>query len=431
MKHIIRFAIAFLALTTFSCDNHNEMPGRDDTIPVEDLIPRKDIELTRSQAEFVKTGGNGFALDLFRELAGNEDMIFSPLSVTFALGMADNGATGNTKAEIEKTLGYDEESIDGLNSYCKTMMESAREIDPSTTIEFANAAVVNSSIARLQDGFKGAIETNYYAEVCNMAFGIDPVKDFINNWCDQKTHGMVTELLQEEPTIFEAAHLLNAVYFKGIWSNQFKKEDSRKEYFIGLDGQNKVNMMHQEDTFDYAYLPGICKALRLPFGNQAFNMVFFLPDEEGAEGFDKFKKNLDIDLWNNVLSKFRGMKVDVKIPSFETSYGAEDLSEHLQSLGIKEAFDTRAAFDLMAENVYDQTTLRLYISSVLHKAKIKVDEQGSEAAAVTDVVMVFASSGGGQFPDMAAEFHADRPFVYGITEVSTGAIFFLGQFTGK
>lgn len=326
---------------------------------------------------------------------------------------------------------YSTDREDGLNSYCKTMMESAREIDPSTTIEFANAAVVNSSIARLQDGFKGAIETNYYAEVCNMAFGIDPVKDFINNWCDQKTHGMVTELLQEEPTILEAAHLLNAVYFKGIWSNQFKKEDSRKEYFIGLEGQNKVNMMHQEDTFDYAYLPGICKALRLPFGNQAFNMVFFLPDEEGAERFDKFKKNLDIDLWNNVLSKFRGMKVDVKIPSFETSYGAEDLSEHLQSLGIKEAFDTRAAFDLMAENVYDQTTLPLYISRVLHKAKIKVDEQGSEAAAVTDVVMVFASSGGGQSPDMAAEFHADRPFVYGITEVSTGAIFFLGQFTGK
>ena len=165
MKKII--TIAIVALIALSCDK-GEYPGPDNTIPVDDLVPRKDIQLTRSQAEYVKTGGNEFALNLFKEVAGDENMVISPLSVTFALGMADNGASGNTKAEIEKVLGYEEESVEGLNSFCKTMMESAQEIDPSTKIEFANAAVVNSLNGKLKEEYKNLIETNYSAEICKL-----------------------------------------------------------------------------------------------------------------------------------------------------------------------------------------------------------------------------------------------------------------------
>lgn len=423
MKKII--TIAIVALIALSCDK-GEYPGPDNTIPVDDLVPRKDIQLTRSQAEYVKTGGNEFALNLFKEVAGDENMVISPLSVTFALGMADNGASGNTKAEIEKVLGYEEESVEGLNSFCKTMMESAQEIDPSTKIEFANAAVVNSLNGKLKEEYKNLIETNYSAEICNMEFGKDPVKDFINSWCEQKTHGMIPELLPEEPLPFNLVHLLNAVYFKGIWTSQFKKEDSRKEDFKDIEGKkHKVNMMHQEDRFDLGFIPNICTALKLPFGNQAYHMVFILP--YNADGFNDLKKNLDLNLWNDLSSKFGGMKVDVKIPSFETTFGAIDLNKSLQNLGMIDAFNPNTAdFSPMCD------TPGLYINAVLHKAKIKVDEQGSEAAAVTDVIIGWLGAGpNGPSELPVAKFYADRPFIYAITEVSTGAILFMGQYTGK
>ncbi len=424
MRTISFISFTLLIFALLSCNKENRGSEPDNTIPVEDLIPRKDIELTRAQAEYVKTGGNEFALKLFKEVARDENMVISPLSVMFALGMADNGASGNTKAEIEKVLGYGEESVEGLNSFCKTMLESAQEIDPSTKIEFANAAVVNSLQGKLKAEYKSTIETYYSAEICNMEFGKDPVKDFINRWCEQKTHGMIPELLNTEPFPVDFAHLLNAVYFKGIWSSQFKKEDSRKESFTDIEGKkHKVNMMHQEDVFDYMVMPEVCQAVRLPFGNQAFRMVFILPFNEKADGLNDLKEALDIDLWNSISKQFSGCRVDVKIPSFETTFGS-NLKEGLQHLGVSEAFDPfNAQFGLMAENN------TRFVDNIFHKARISVDEQGSEAAAVTDIIigayiLCFEQK-------VPVNFHADRPFIYVITEASTGAILFIGQYTGK
>lgn len=424
MRTISFISFTLLIFALLSCNKENRGSEPDNTIPVEDLIPRKDIELTRAQAEYVKTGGNEFALKLFKEVARDENMVISPLSVMFALGMADNGASGNTKAEIEKVLGYGEESVEGLNSFCKTMLESAQEIDPSTKIEFANAAVVNSLQGKLKAEYKSTIETYYSAEICNMEFGKDPVKDFINRWCEQKTHGMIPELLNTEPFPVDFAHLLNAVYFKGIWSSQFKKEDSRKESFTDIEGKkHKVNMMHQEDVFDYMVMPEVCQAVRLPFGNQAFRMVFILPFNEKADGLNDLNEALDIDLWNSISKQFSGCRVDVKIPSFETTFGS-NLKEGLQHLGVSEAFDPfNAQFGLMAENN------TRFVDNIFHKARISVDEQGSEAAAVTDIIigayiLCFEQK-------VPVNFHADRPFIYVITEASTGAILFIGQYTGK
>ena len=407
-----------------SCNRGIETPGPDDTIPVEDLVPRKDIELTRSQAEYVKTGGNEFALNLFKEVAGDETMVISPLSVTFALGMVDNGALGNTKAEIEKVLGYEEESVEGLNSFCKTMMEGAKEIDPSSKIEFANAAVVNSNRGHLLGGFKESVETNYQAGVANMSFGKDKVMDWINNWCEQKTNGMIPEILDEEPGNVEFAHFLNAVYFKGIWSSQFKKADSKEENFLSLKGNRKVNMMHQKSHFNFTRISEVCTVVSLPFGNQAYNMLFILPATGSVKSFNELKESLNPEFWNRINSTLHDEEVDVKIPSFETEFGVE-LKANLKQLGVHEAFDPFAAqFGLMSEEAKDGG---IWIDKVLHKAKITVDEQGSEAAAITDVEMGMYTLG----PGGIVEFHADHPFIYAITEVSTGAIFFIGQFTGK
>lgn len=421
MKHF-SLLFAFIALFVASCSKEDRQTMPDETIPVENLAPRKDIVLTKSQAEYVKTGGNEFALNLFRQLAGENGFVISPLSVTFGLGMADNGAAGNTRAQIDNALGYEEDSVDGLNAYCKAMMSSVREIDPSVAIEFANTAVVNSARGSVRDEFKKAIENNYFAGVCNKDFGSDDVMGYINSWCSANTQGRIPTLLTQQPTETDFAHLLNAVYFKGIWSSQFKRKDSRSEDMRDIYGnKHKVNMMHQEGHFNYASVPGIGAALSLPFGNQAYSMLFLLP--ENGNIFD-LHKALDIKAWNTVTSELHDEKVDVKIPSFELSFET-DLRENLQQLGIVDAFHPLAAdFQLMSETM-------TYISAVLHKATISIDEQGSEAAAVTDVIFGGYSSNGVVVERPSIEFHADRPFIYAITEVSTGAIVFIGQYTGK
>ena len=163
------------------------------------------------------------------------------------------------------------------------------------------------------------------------------------------------------------------------------------------------------------------RALCLPYGNQAYRMILLLPNE--GKTIEDLKEALDADSWQTMVKGLSGCEVDVQLPAFETETPALSLRDALKEMGIQKAFTTSADFSAMT----DQS---IYIGDVFHKAKIKVDETGSEAAAVTDIVMILGSSGLDSEPKVI-NFHCDRPFLYAITEVSSGAIFFLGQYTGK
>ena len=390
-----RIYIIFIILILFSvsCGKQEPVFEPDETIPVEDLIPREDIFLTRTQADYVNNGGITFALNLFKEVAKDETVVISPLGVTFALGMVDNGASENTntKAEIERVLGYEEDSVKGLNSYCETMMEKS-------------------------------LKTYFDASIFTMNFRYDDVKGMVNAWCEKKTDGMIPSFLKDKPAVNSYALFLNALYFKGIWSSQFKKSDTKKEYFRNISGEKvTVSMMRQEGYFNYGGINGLCTAVCLPYGNQAYRMILLLPLKGQTIG--SLKEALDLDKWNEINNSLNREKVDVKIPSFEVQ-SESYLKGNLQTLGIHEAFNPLCAhFELMCEGG------DVWVEDVFQKAKIKVDEQGSEAAAITEVKI--AMYGGIPGNEQAIEFHADRPFIYAITEVSTGAIFFIGQYTGK
>ena len=415
MKRYLALAATVAALSLASCQKE------DVTIPSEDLIPRKDIVLTKAQADFVLDNSD-FALDLFRRVAQRAEgksVVISPLSVTIDFGMVNNGAVGTTQQEIYETLGFKEGSVEDLNAFCQTMMEQSSTIDPSTTLEIANAAVVNKKFPGLKDSFTQTVKSAYDAEVIYKDFGTEDIKKLVNEWCSEKTHGMIPELLKAPVSPNEYAHFLNAVYFKGIWTNKFKKADTKKETFTREDGSKiSVNMMHQQDKFIFGTMPGLYTYLILPYGNQAYSMTLLLPEEgktlaDVAEALVKRENNF---CYSTGMYPFQ---VDVKIPSFETKYSAS-LKDILPEMGIRQAFGGGADFSALS------STSGLYIGDVLHKAKIKVDEEGSEAAAVTDIVL-FNSAG----PSQVFEFHADRPFLYMITEISTGAIYFIGQYTGQ
>lgn len=410
-KLLIMTAVAVLSLASCNKD--------DETIPESDLIPRADFTLTKAQAAFVQAN-NGFALDLFGRVsrAGQgKSLLLSPLSITLDFGMVNNGAVGKTQQEIYETLGFQEGSVDALNEFCHTMMVQSAAVDPSTTLELANAAVVNKRYPGLKDSFTKTIRQVYDAEVIYKDFGKENIQKLVNDWCKTKTHGMIPELLADPVDPNEYAHFLNAVYFKGIWSSKFKKEDSRKEDFVKENGSSiKVNMMHQVAHFNYAEIPGVCSAVRLPYGNQAYNMTLLLPS--AGKTLKDLVAALDLKTWQGL--RLSDCEVDVKLPSFETSYFVS-LAGILQEMGIVTAFSGAANFSALS------SASGLYIGDVLHKAAIKVDESGSEAAAVTDIVMKTNSAQ----PPKTVQFYANKPFLYIISEISTGAIFFMGQYTGE
>ncbi len=415
-KFICLFALAFATLTVASCDKTYD----DETIDPGKLIERKDIVLTRAQMEMVRAN-NAFALDLFARTAkdaSGESFLISPLSVTYALGMVDNGAKGKTQEEINTVLGYKESSVEGLNSFCKTLLAEGAKVDPSTTIEIANTAVVSKSVPLLP-AFTEAVESSYDAKVIYKDFAKEDVVGFINSWCKEKTHGMIPSILDDPLDPGTVAHFLNAIYFKGIWSSQFKKSDTSKEKFVREDGSTlKVDMMHQKAAFSVCVGKGYTSVI-LPYGNKAYRMTVLLPDESSSVA-DLMKgltaESLDPKCF------YDAEEVDLKLPAFESEFKI-DFSDILSDMGMPTAFSPLADFSAM-------TTAQVCISQVLHKAKIKVDETGSEAAAVTDVTMKETSAGPGSEPKVFT-FHADHPFIYAITEVSTGAIFFIGQYSGK
>ena len=397
---------------------------KENTVPVDQLTERKDFVLTRSDLDFIQAN-NGFALDLFKRVTAKVDgksTLISPLSVTVDFGMVNNGAVGDTRDEINRVLGYQEGTVDGLNAFCQSMLVQSGKVDPSTTLNIANAAVINKKWVPLKDSFTKTIQSNYDAEVIYKVFGQDDVMGLINGWCKEKTNGMIPKLLEKQPEESEYAHFLNAVYFKGIWSNKFNKKDTKKEKFTLADGsKTTVDMMWQQDLFSHGVIDNVCEALCLPYGNQAYRMIVLLPDE--GKTIEDVKDALDADSWQKMIKSFSGHYVDVKLPVFETETPVLKLADALQEMGIQKAFTTSADFSAM-------TDLSICIGDVFHKAKIKVDETGSEAAAVTDIVMVLSSPGPNSEPQVV-NFHCDRPFLYAITEVSSGAIFFLGQYTGK
>lgn len=423
MKRIIKTALILgSASLLFSC-------MKESSEPIIDFAEREDIILTRSQSDFVNNNQE-FAFELFKEVSEskgfNESFIISPLSVTIALGMVTNGAEGETRKEINETLGYKDESLEELNNFCNTMLTELPKVDPSTAIEFADMALINSLRTPLKDNFSKLLENDYSANVVYKNFGEDNIMPYVNKWCEDHTHGMITNFLKSEPNIWDYAHFLNATYFKGIWSSGFKKKDTKKQSFYLENGSKAdVEMMHQKGNFKYISIPDRASAVCLPFGNKAFSMTFLLP-EEGLS-VEQFCLSLDSDLWEKIVKDKQERVVDVMIPSFESEYGTEDIRKILEDMGIVRAFDPRMAdFSEMTDQI------GVAIQGVLHKAKITVNEDGSKAAAVTDVYMAASTGIGGHArPAPEIVFHADRPFIYAITEVSTGAILFIGQYTGK
>ena len=380
--------------------------------------PRTDIALTETERQLV-SDNNDFAFNLFRTAQNNESQILSPLSITYALGMLNNGATGQTQQEINTVLGFGETGADAINDFCKKMLAETPSLDKMTKVMIANTIFVNSGQGyELKPPFVEKANNYYKADPESRDFNDGKTLDVINQWASDHTEKMITEVLREDEFNPEAvSYLLNAIYFKGEWSMKFKKNETKDEPF---NNGGKVPMMHQECELSYTD-NDTYQSLNLPYGNGAYCMTVMLPHE--GKTTDDILNQLNGQSWNDNLHQMYTHIVDVKLPRFETNTNL-NLKEIMSRLGMPTAFDpNQAQFD-------EFCNVPTYIALMKQVAKIKLDEEGTEAAAVTVVGMLDTSATEDPEPPYAV-FHADRSFLYAISEQSTGAIFFIGKYTGK
>lgn len=375
------------------------------------------VKLTAAQQAQVENS-NEFAWKFFKEVSKGEqeDVFVSPLSVTYALGMLANGAVGDTQKEILEGLEFRSGKVDDINSLCHQLMIESPKLDKSTQLSMANAVVVNKKI-QLQPTFQSVVKKQYDALVASKDFGSPATLSFINQWASDHTQGMVPKIL-ERINPDGVSYLLNALYFKGIWYRQFDKKHTKKEAFTKADGtKSQVQMMHQKEQF----LIGeneMYQTVVLPYGNGSYEMIVVLP-REGKKLSDVLVA-MNGKQWKDNLKGTRFAEVDLKLPRFTSVYNRE-LNDVLKLLGMNAMFDPSKA------NLTKMSAVSSFVSMVLQKAKIEVDEEGSKAAAFTVVETLTTAAP----PSRPIMFHANRPFMYAIAEHSTGTIFFMGTYQGK
>ena len=413
MKRMVLFcASALLLAGVVSCE-----PA---TLPEKDN-PYKALSLTTKQAAYVDTG-NSFSFRLLNkvEAKSEKDYVISPLSLQFLLGMILDGAKGSTADEICDVLGYGKGEVGQVNEYCLSMLKQLPELDKQTKLHIANAIYVDDRYPLLAS-YKSDVAKYYEAAVANLDFSkTKESAATINKWCSDNTEGLIKKILDEtSPDML--AYLLNALYFKSQWSSKFDKGMTAEEDFLdpASGKKSRVKMMKTERTMDYMAAKTF-QAVRLQYGNGAFSMTVLRP-KDGCSVSD-VTAELEANDWNVLKNSFSGATVDLWLPRFETTFHIK-LNDILSEMGMPSSFNGSAA-DFTAMSPY-----ALCLSFVNQDAVIKVDEEGTEAAAISSAGMMKNTSVGS--PDPFIVFHADRPFIYLITEKSTGAVLFAGRYSSK
>ena len=387
------------------------------SMTTEEEIDPEFMVLSDAQYDLVKRNNN-FALNLFSEMKGVGSNVVSPMSVTYLMAMLANGAEASTREEIMDAIGAKDFDIDEMNAFYAYLIRRAKTADKQTTLNIANYIALNKEL-KLKKEFASTIADSYQGAVESLEFTNPESTKRINGWCSEHTNNMIPTIIdQVEPSA--VAYILNAIYFNGTWTDKFDKNNTKKEQFNGYTRDIMyVDMMHRNAKYYYTS-NDVYSAVTLPYGSGAYSMTVILPNE--GKFITDLTKTLNADTIASLRRNMEECLVDLKLPRFTTEMKLP-LKGIVAKLGAPSMFDaTRADFSSFANG-------NVYVSEMLQKAKIEVSEEGTKAAAVT-MGMVKLTSMRPQEP-RRVDFHCDRPFVYMIQDNYTGAILFMGQFTGK
>lgn len=380
----------------------------------------------------VAEGNNRFALQLYQKLQDDQgNLFFSPYSISTALAMAYAGARGSTQEQMAQVLCFPtaKDVVEKLNAertpmtqeqfaqvFGKTIKDLNSRGGDKYELRVANA-LWGQKDYKFLPAFVGLVEKQYGGALQNVDFvaAVEPARQTINAWVAKQTNDKIKDLIG--PGVLDAMTrlvLTNAIYFKGKWASQFKKDQTQEEPFVLLDGTKvQVPMMNQQARFGYAETDAL-QVLEMPYKGEELSMVVLLPKK--MDGIKALEQELTAEYLSKRLAAVRKRQVIVSLPSFKMT-SRFSLAQVLRSMGMTDAFSDKADFSGMTGN------RDLFISAVVHQAYVDVNEEGTEAAAATGAAMRLTSVG----PDVTPVFRADHPFLFLIRDGRTGGLLFLGR----
>jgi serine protease inhibitor len=376
-------------------------------------LPR---ELTAAEQQLV-AADNRFAFRLFRQIADStppdSSLFISPLSVAMALTMTYNGAAGATEQEMAMALNVEGIPLDDLNASYRGLIDLLRGLDPRVKFQIANSIWYDSTWT-FEQPFLDANRTYFDAVVRPLDFSSPAAARTINAWVSEHTQGKIPSIVEDPLPPDDVMYLINAIYFKGSWTQQFDKGRTRPAPFQLRDGSSATvpTMFRSEMEVRVAHTPDLT-VLDLPYGGGPFTMTIVMPRDPA--GLDSLVATLTQDAWNAWTGALDSAEVDVSLPKFRFSYAAS-LPPVLAALGMPHAFcDSGGPWTFTRM----RATNDVCITTVKHKAFVDVNEEGTEAAAATAV---------GIGPTSAPPtVYVDRPFLFTIRENLSGTILFLGR----
>jgi serpin B len=367
-------------------------------------------------------GNNAFALNLYRQLGTVEgNLFFSPYSIHTVLAMTYAGARGQTAAQMKTALVFPQDDAELHRTFADTKKALNFVAGCGYEMNIANSLWADKTHSFLQLFLD--LNKKYYGaglEQVDFINSADDARKKINTWVEKQTRQKIKDLIPPGGVNAETRlALVNAVYFKGRWSEAFEKKLTHAEPFYNPDGRTiKAPLMTFSKAKSLSFFAGDgIKLLELDYLGDTVSMVILLPDK--ADGLDAVEERLDAAQLDSWLSGMQKRPVRVHLPRFSMTWGAENITPHLRALGMQDAFVKGAADFSGIDGTRD-----LLISSVFHKAFVDVNEEGTEAAAATGVVVGVTS-----VPPPPEEFRADRPFLFLIREKKAGTILFMGRVT--
>ena len=386
---------------------------------------RRYIKLSNSDKKIIGDV-NDFTFRMMREVYNNKSCVASPLIVACLLAMTSNGAAGKTLSEMQTLLGS---SPAELNSFYKRIIPYLTDSQWGSSFSMANALFTNKSFP-MSNQFVAEASDSYQAMARSMNFGSSSPLKAINDWCKEKTGGMIPKII-DKTSPSALMYALNAVYFDGKWKHEFDPSKTKDGKFTLPGGKEEtVPMMRQQRILRYAKAKN-CAMLMLPYqGETSFEMIVLLPDK--GYSVEKLLEDYGYASWKEAWSTRTLCDVNVKLPRFEIDTD-QPLNALMSRMGIPSAFDEqRADFSRMVDMKKMAPDSRLHISNMKQKARIEVEETGTKAAAATLEEIVVTGAAHPVVPRFKkVDFHATRPFAYMITEHATGMILFMGVYNGE
>nr|XP_006115614.1 leukocyte elastase inhibitor isoform X2 [Pelodiscus sinensis]XP_006115615.1 leukocyte elastase inhibitor isoform X2 [Pelodiscus sinensis]XP_014425256.1 leukocyte elastase inhibitor isoform X2 [Pelodiscus sinensis] len=374
--------------------------------------------------EKLSNANTQFALELFRKLnetnpTGN--IFFSPLSISAAVAMVVLGARGNTETQLLKTLHFD--VVEELHSRFQTLTSDINRSGAPYLLKLANRLYGEKTYSFLED-FLTKTQKLYRADLATVDFlhASDEARKQINQWVGEQTEGKIPKLLSESSVnSMTKLVLVNAIYFKGSWAEKFKETNTKEMQFrLNKKEKKPVQMMYQKEKFPFGYISELkCRMLELPYDGKDLSMIILLPDDinDDSTGLQKLEKQLTLEKLQEWTQPQNMHPIDthVHLPKFklEDSY---DLKSALTGLGLQDIFDCGKA-DLSGMS----GARNLFLSQIVHKSFIDVNEEGTEAAAATAAIANFCML-------MEEDFNADHPFLFFIRHKPTQSILFFGRY---